>query len=149
MAIIKYQVKENNNLGTHSFYGVAQAYSTLDFDDLADDVVEDLGISPSLVKTVLDRYHAGGEAKRAARPPREVRRPADDLSTAELLGEGRARCWRPPPLICVKDTFLFRLFEQNTKNTPIFAASNQGFGLSAPAIKKGRQNDDCRPFGFG
>lgn len=56
MAIIKYSVKENNNLGTHSFYGVAQAYSTLDFDDLADDVVEGLGISPSLVKTVLDRY---------------------------------------------------------------------------------------------
>lgn len=56
MAIIKYQVKENNNLGTHSFYGVAQSYSTLDFDDLADDVVEGLGISPSLVKTVLDRY---------------------------------------------------------------------------------------------
>ena len=56
MAIIKYQVKENNNLGTHSFYGVAQSYSTLDFEDLADDVVEGLGISPSLVKTVLDRY---------------------------------------------------------------------------------------------
>lgn len=56
MAIIKYSVKENNNLGTHSFYGVAQSYSTLDFDDLADDVVEGLGISPSLVKTVLDRY---------------------------------------------------------------------------------------------
>jgi hypothetical protein len=35
---------------------VAQSYSTLDFDDLADDVVEGLGISPSLVKTVLDRY---------------------------------------------------------------------------------------------
>ena len=56
MAIIKYSVKENNTLGTHSFYGVAQSYSTLDFDDLADDVVEGLGISPSLVKTVLDRY---------------------------------------------------------------------------------------------
>ena len=56
MAIIKYQVKENNNLGTHSVYAVAQSYSTLDFDDLADDVVEGLGISPSLVRTVLDRY---------------------------------------------------------------------------------------------
>jgi len=56
MSIIKYQVKENNAVGTHSFYAVAQSYSTLDFDDLADDVVEGLGISPSLVKTVLDRY---------------------------------------------------------------------------------------------
>lgn len=56
MSIIKYQVKENNTVGTHSFYGVAQSFSTLDFEDLADDVVEGLGISPSLVKTVLDRY---------------------------------------------------------------------------------------------
>ena len=56
MSIIKYQVKENNAVGTHSFYAVAQSYSTLDLDDLADDVVEGLGISPSLVKTVLDRY---------------------------------------------------------------------------------------------
>ena len=56
MSIIKYQVKENSSIGTHSFYGVAQSYSTLDFEDLADDVVEGLGISPSLVKTILDRY---------------------------------------------------------------------------------------------
>lgn len=56
MSIIKYQVKENNAVGTHSFYAVAQSFSTLDFNDLADDVVEGLGISPSLVKTVLDRY---------------------------------------------------------------------------------------------
>ena len=56
MSIIKYQVKENNTVGTHSFYAVAQSFSTLDFNDLADDVVEGLGISPSLVKTVLDRY---------------------------------------------------------------------------------------------
>ena len=56
MAIIKYQVKENNTVGTHSFYAVAQSFSTLDFNDLAEDVVEGLGISPSMVKTVLDRY---------------------------------------------------------------------------------------------
>jgi hypothetical protein len=56
MATIKYQVKENNTLGTHSFYANAVSYSTLNFEDLADDVVEGLGISPSLVKTVLDRY---------------------------------------------------------------------------------------------
>ena len=56
MSVIKYQVKENKTLGTHSFYAQAQSYSTLDFQDLAEDVVEGLGISPSLVKTVLDRY---------------------------------------------------------------------------------------------
>lgn len=56
MATIKYQVKENNTLGTHSFYASAVSYSTLDFEDLSEEVVEGLGISPSIVKTVLDRY---------------------------------------------------------------------------------------------
>lgn len=56
MAIIKYQVKENKTLGTHSFYAVAQSYSTLNFEDLAEEVVEGLGISPELVATILTRY---------------------------------------------------------------------------------------------
>lgn len=56
MAIIKYSIKENTALGTHSFYTQALSFSTLDFDDLADEVVEGLGIAPSLVKTILDRY---------------------------------------------------------------------------------------------
>lgn len=56
MAEIKYSVKENTNLGTHSFYAVAQSYSTLDFNDLADEVVEGLGISPEMVPTILTRY---------------------------------------------------------------------------------------------
>ena len=46
MAIIKYQVKENKTLGTHSFYAQAVSFSTLDFDDLAEEVVEGLGITP-------------------------------------------------------------------------------------------------------
>lgn len=56
MATIKYQVKENNTIGTHSFYAAAVSYSTLNFEDLAEEVVEGLGISPQIVKTVLDRY---------------------------------------------------------------------------------------------
>ena len=56
MAIIKYQVKENKTLGTHSFYAQAVSYSTLDFQDLADEVVEGLGITPELVNTILTRY---------------------------------------------------------------------------------------------
>jgi hypothetical protein len=56
MAIVKYQVKENKTLGTHSFYAQAVSYSTLDFQDLAEEVVEGLGITPELVNTILTRY---------------------------------------------------------------------------------------------
>lgn len=56
MAVIKYQVKENKTLGTHSYYAQAVSYSTLEFQDLADEVVEGLGITPELVNTILTRY---------------------------------------------------------------------------------------------
>ena len=56
MAVINYSVKENKNLGTHSFYAQAISFSTLDFQDLADEVVEGLGITPELVNTILTRY---------------------------------------------------------------------------------------------
>lgn len=56
MPTIKYQVKENNTIGTHSFYAQAVSYSTLDISDLASEVAESIGISPSTVKMVLERY---------------------------------------------------------------------------------------------
>lgn len=56
MATIKYQVKENKTLGTHSFYAQAVSFSTLDFNDLSEEVVEGLGITPELVNTILTRY---------------------------------------------------------------------------------------------
>ena len=56
MAIIEYSVKENKNLGTHSFYAQAISFSTLEFEDLAEEVVEGLGITPELVNTILTRY---------------------------------------------------------------------------------------------
>jgi hypothetical protein len=56
MAIVNYTIKENKNLGTHSFYCQAKSFSTLDFTDLAEEVVEGLGISPELVNTILTRY---------------------------------------------------------------------------------------------
>lgn len=56
MATIKYSVKENNTIGTHSFYAQAVSYSTLDISDLASEVAENIGISPSTVKMVLERY---------------------------------------------------------------------------------------------
>ena len=56
MAVIKYSVKENKTLGTHSYYAQAVSFSTLEFQDLADEVVEGLGITPELVNTILTRY---------------------------------------------------------------------------------------------
>ena len=56
MATIKYVVKENKNIGTHSFYAATQSYSTLNCDDMKDEVVEGLGISPDLVPTIIKRY---------------------------------------------------------------------------------------------
>ena len=40
MATIKYQVKENTTIGTHSFFAQAVSYSTLDISDLADEISE-------------------------------------------------------------------------------------------------------------
>lgn len=56
MAVIKYCVKENKAVGTHSFFAQAVSYSTLDISDLASEVAENIGISPSTVKMVLERY---------------------------------------------------------------------------------------------
>lgn len=56
MATINYLIKENKTLGTHSFYAQAVSFSTLDFNDLAEEVVEGLGITPELVSTILTRY---------------------------------------------------------------------------------------------
>lgn len=56
MSTIKYVVKENKNIGTHSFYAATQSYSTLTCEDMKDEVVEGLGISPDLVPTIIKRY---------------------------------------------------------------------------------------------
>ena len=56
MAEVKYIIKENNAVGTHSFYASAHSYSTLDFKDLAEEVTEGTGIDPDLALTVLNRY---------------------------------------------------------------------------------------------
>lgn len=56
MAVIPYSVKENKTLGTHSFYCQAQSFSTLSHADMADEVVEGLGISPDMVPTIIKRY---------------------------------------------------------------------------------------------
>ena len=56
MAIIKYQVKENTTLGTHSFFAQAVSYSTLDISDLAEEISESIGVSPALIAAIVQRY---------------------------------------------------------------------------------------------
>lgn len=56
MAIIKYQVKENTTIGTHSFFAQAVSYSTLDISDLADEISESIGVSPALIVAIIQRY---------------------------------------------------------------------------------------------
>ena len=56
MATIKYQVKENTTIGTHSFFAQAVSYSTLDISDLADEISESIGISPALIAAIIQRY---------------------------------------------------------------------------------------------
>lgn len=56
MATIKYQVKENTTIGTHSFFAQAVSYSTLDISDLAEEISESIGISPALIIAIIQRY---------------------------------------------------------------------------------------------
>lgn len=56
MALIKYCIKENKAVGTHSFYAQAVSYSVLDTKDLAEEVSEGTGITPPMVVMLLDRY---------------------------------------------------------------------------------------------
>lgn len=56
MAIIKYQIKENNNIGTHSFYAQAVTYSTLSVEDVAEEVCEGTPNDPTTVAGIINRY---------------------------------------------------------------------------------------------
>ena len=56
MATIKYQVKENTTIGTHSFFAQAVSYSTLDISDLAEEISESIGVSPALIVAIVQRY---------------------------------------------------------------------------------------------
>lgn len=56
MATIKYQVKENTTIGTHSFFAQAVSYSTLDISDLAEEISESIGVSPALIVAIIQRY---------------------------------------------------------------------------------------------
>lgn len=55
MAIVKYTVKENKTLGTHSFYAQAVTYNTLSLEDLAVEICEGMGCNKSMVLGILNR----------------------------------------------------------------------------------------------
>lgn len=56
MALIKYTIKENNTLGTHSFYAQAVTYSTLSVEDVAEEVCEGTPNDPTTVAGIINRY---------------------------------------------------------------------------------------------
>lgn len=56
MATIKYVIKENTTVGTHSFFASPKSYSTLTSDDIKDEVAEGMGVSPEIVASIIRRY---------------------------------------------------------------------------------------------
>jgi len=56
MATIKYVIKENTTVGTHSFFCSPKSYSTLTSDDIKDEVSEGMGVSPEIVASIIRRY---------------------------------------------------------------------------------------------
>lgn len=56
MATIKYVIKENTTVGTHSFFASPKSYSTLTSDDIKDEVAEGMGLSPEIVASIIRRY---------------------------------------------------------------------------------------------
>lgn len=56
MAKIKYYVKENNKVGTHSYYAVPKPVGTLDFSEVCEEACENTSIEPSLMKAAVEEY---------------------------------------------------------------------------------------------
>ena len=56
MSKIKYTVKENNKIGTHSFYAVPVPFGTLTFDELCREACDGRSIEPSIMKACVEEY---------------------------------------------------------------------------------------------
>lgn len=56
MAKVKYYAKENNNIGTHSFYAVPVPNGTLTFSEICNEACRNTSIEPSLMKAAVDVY---------------------------------------------------------------------------------------------
>ena len=56
MAKVKYYVKENTKLGTHSFYAVPVVNGTLSFYEVCEEACENTSIEPSLMRAAVTEY---------------------------------------------------------------------------------------------
>ena len=56
MAKVKYTVKENTKLGTHSFYAVPVLNGSLDFMEVCEEACENTSIEPSLMRAAVTEY---------------------------------------------------------------------------------------------
>jgi hypothetical protein len=56
MAKIKYTIKENTKVGTHSFYALPVPNGTLDFMELCEEACENTSIEPSIMRAAVSEY---------------------------------------------------------------------------------------------
>ena len=56
MAKVKYTVKENTKMGTHSFYAVPVLNGSLDFMEVCEEACENTSIEPSLMRAAVTEY---------------------------------------------------------------------------------------------
>ena len=56
MAKVKYTIKENKKVGTHSFYAVPVPNGTLDFMEVCEEACENTSIEPSLMRAAVTEY---------------------------------------------------------------------------------------------
>ena len=56
MAKVKYTIKENKKVGTHSFYAVPVPNGTLDFMEVCEEACENTSIEPSLMRAAVAEY---------------------------------------------------------------------------------------------
>ena len=56
MAKVKYTVKENTKMGTHSFYAAPVLNGSLDFMEVCEEACENTSIEPSLMRAAVTEY---------------------------------------------------------------------------------------------
>ena len=56
MAKVKYTIKENKKVGTHSFYAMPVPNGTLDFMEVCEEACENTSIEPSLMRAAVTEY---------------------------------------------------------------------------------------------
>ena len=56
MAKVKYTIKENTKVGTHSFYAMPVPNGTLDFMEVCEEACENTSIEPSLMRAAVTEY---------------------------------------------------------------------------------------------